>query len=209
MNRILLRLFLAVSVLSVLVVLPQKTGAQAVFRVNQYNVLYDGSIMPVFTLSGNYPLSSALSFTSYFYINGAKGSSWGEGLAGPTWTPARGVALSFLAGIQTNEESLFRVSPVFNLAKGRFSSFGGFEYGGKRHRWDTMLFYHAGQFKLGGEFIRYYQMFAAGPRFEFTFLKKQPLTVYYSGLWDWQGEKYASMFGIYSSFGNLLHHRDE
>ena len=205
MKYLLWRLPAPVLLLVLLVYPAGNAGAQAVFRVNQYNVIYDGNLMPVFTLSGNYPLSQAISFTSYFYINGAEGSSWGEGLAGPTWTPAKGIALSFLAGIQTNEESLFRFGPVFNIAKGRFSAFGGFEYGGKRHRWDTMLFYHSGQFKFGGELIRYYKMFAAGPRVEFTFFKKQPLTVFYSGLWDWQGEKYASMFGIYTSFGNLVH----
>jgi hypothetical protein len=45
-------------------------------------------------------------------------------------------------------------------------------------------------------------MYAAGPRVEFSFIKKQPVTIFYSALWDWKGSKLASMFGIYSTFGN-------
>jgi hypothetical protein len=174
---------------------------QTVFKINQYNIIYNGDFMPVATLYTNYSFNSKIGFTSYFYINGYNKNSWGEGLAGPNWTPAKGVSLAFLAGFQSNEESLLRVSPVFFVAKNRFSAFGAFEYGGERHRWDLMAFHSLDQFKIGGELIRFYQMYAAGPRVEYSFLKKQPLTIFYSGLWDWKGEKYASMFGIYTSFG--------
>ncbi|MGV8095478.1 MAG: hypothetical protein AB2L24_26795 [Mangrovibacterium sp.] len=175
---------------------------QTVFKINQYNIIYNGDFMPVATLYTNYSFNSKIGFTSYFYINGYNKNSWGEGLAGPNWTPAKGVSLAFLAGFQSNEKSLLRVSPVFFVAKNRFSAFGAFEYGGERHRWDLMAFHSLDQFKIGGELIRFYQMYAAGPRVEYSFLKKQPLTIFYSGLWDWKGEKYASMFGIYTSFGS-------
>jgi len=184
-----------------LVALSKPVDGQTIFKINQYNVIYDGDIMPVGTLYTNYAFNSKIGFSSYFYINGYKKNSWGEGLAGPNWTPAKGVSLAFLAGFQSNEKSLLRVSPVFFVARNRFSAFGAFEYGGKRHRWDIMAFHSMDQFKLGGELIRFYQMYAAGPRAEFSFLKKQPVTIFYSGLWDWKGEKYASMFGIYTSFG--------
>jgi hypothetical protein len=174
---------------------------QTMFKINQYNIIYDGDFMPVATLYTNYSFNSKIGFTSYFYINGYNKNSWGEGLAGPNWTPVKGVSLAFLAGFQSNEKSLLRVSPLFFVAKNRFSAFGAFEYGGKRHRWDLMAFHSLDQFKIGGELIRFYQMYAAGPRVEYSFLKKQPLTIFYSGLWDWKGEKYASMFGIYTSFG--------
>jgi hypothetical protein len=45
-------------------------------------------------------------------------------------------------------------------------------------------------------------MYAAGPRMEFSFIKKQPITVFYSGLWGLADGKYTSMFGIYSLFGS-------
>jgi hypothetical protein len=176
-------------------------GAQTFFKVNQYNVILDGSWMPIFTLYSSYAFNEKLGFSSYFYVNGSENGSWGEGLAGPTWTPAKGVTLAFLAGIQSNEESMLRVSPVFIVSKEKFSAFSSIEYGGKRHRWDLMAFYVARPFKVGGELIRYFKMFAAGPRVEYSFLKKQPLTVFYSGLWDWEGERYASMFGMYTTFG--------
>ncbi len=175
---------------------------QTVFKINEYNVLYNGDYMPVFTLFSSYSFNEKIGFASYFYVNGYKKNSWGEGLAGPVWTPIKGVSLAFLAGLQSNEKSLFRISPVFFISKGKFSAFGGFEYGGERHRWDTMGFYSAGPFKLGGELIRFYKMYAAGPRVEFSFLRKQPVTLFYSGLWDWGNEKYASMFGIYTTFAS-------
>lgn len=176
-------------------------GAQTFFKVNQYNVILDGNWMPIFTLHSNYSFNDKLAFTSYFYVNGSENGSWGEGLAGPSYTPVKGLTLAFLAGIQTNEESMLRISPVLIVSKEKFSAFSSIEYGGKRHRWDLMAFYVARPFKAGWELIRYYKMFATGPRVEFSFLKKQPLTMFYSGLWDWQGERYASMFGIYTTFG--------
>ncbi len=176
---------------------------QTIFKINEYNILYNGDYMPVFTLFSNYSFNEKIGIAAYFYVNGYKKNSWGEGLAGPVWTPAKGVSLAFLAGFQSNEKSLLRVSPVFIISKGKFSAFGGFEYGGQRHRWDTMGFYSTGPFKLGGELIRFYKMYAAGPRIEFSFLKKQPVTVFYSGLWDWGNEKYASMFGIYTTFATM------
>jgi hypothetical protein len=184
-----------------LFLLSLQVSGQPAFKINQYNIAYDGDFMPVLTLYTNYAFNPKIGFSSYFYVNGYKKNSWGEGLAGPNWTPAKGVSLSLLAGFQTNEEALFRFSPVFFVLKEHFSAFGSFEYGGKRHRWDTMLFYIRGPFKAGGELIRFYQMYAAGPRMEFSFLKKQPVTVFYSALWDWKAEKCASMFGIYTSFG--------
>ncbi len=185
-----------------LAVMSRPIQGQTVFKINQYNVIYDGGIMPIGTLYTNYSFNSKIGFSSYFYINGYNKNSWGEGLAGPNWTPAKGVSLAFLAGFQSNEKSLMRVSPVFFVARDRFSAFGAFEYGGKRHRWDTMVFYLKDPFKFGGELIRFYQMYAAGPRVEYSFLKKQPITIFYAGLWDWKNEKYASMFGIYTSFGS-------
>jgi len=189
--------------LFIFVMLMQHTSlqGQTFFKFNQYNVLYDGTFMPVVTLFTNYSFTDKLAFSSYFYVNGTKGSSWGEGLAGPAWTPAPGVTLLFLAGIQSNEAQLLRFSPVFNINRNRFSAFGAFEFGGERHRWDVMCFYAVPPFRVGGELIRFYQMYAAGPRIEFSFIRKHPLTVFYSGLWDWKHEKFASMFGLYSNFG--------
>lgn len=175
---------------------------QAIFKINQYNIIYSGDLMPVITLFTNYPFNKNLSITSYFYVNAYVKNSWGEGLAGLTFTPVKGISLGFLGGFQSNETELWRVSPIILLSKNRFSFFGAFEFGGKRYRWDAMGFYTWKALNLGAEFIRYYQMYAAGPRIEFSFLKKQPITIFYSGLWDWTFGKYASMFGIYSSFGN-------
>lgn len=174
--------------------------AQTVFRLNQYNIIYNGSFMPVFTLYGGQSFSEHWGLSTYFYVNGTKGSSWGEGLAGPTYMPFKGLSISFLAGFQTNEDQLFRVSPIVSYSGKKFSGFASFEYGGARHRWDIMAFYLLKQFKAGGELIRFYKMYAAGPRVEFSFFKKQPLTIFYSGLWDWVNGKPVSMFGLYSSF---------
>lgn len=173
---------------------------QTLFKVNQYNIIYNQAWMPVFTLYAGHSFNEQLGFSAYFYVNGAKGSSWGEGLAGPTWTPLKGLSLSLLAGFQSNEDQLFRISPLVTIHRGKFSGFAGFEMGGKRHRWDLMAFYQAKPFKVGAELIRFYQMYAAGPRVEFSFLKNQPITVFYSGLWDWDNQKFASMFGIYTTF---------
>ena len=174
---------------------------QTIFKINQYNITYDGTFMPVFTLFANQQLNEKIGFASYFYVNGTKNSSWGEGLAGPMWTPVRPLTLGFLGGFQSNEEKLWRVSPIILYNSRKISGFGAFEYGGKRHRWDLMCFYSAPPFRYGAELIRFYKMFAAGPRVEFSFLKTQPITIFYSGLWNWKDEKYASMFGIFTTFG--------
>lgn len=184
--------------LFLLAVLP--AAGQTLFKINQYNIIYNQSWMPVFTLYSGHSFNEKLGFSAYFYVNGAKGSSWGEGLAGPTWTPVKGLSLSLLAGFQSNEDQLFRFSPLINVSHGKYSGFASFEIGGKRHRWDVMAFYQVKPFKFGGELIRFYQMYAAGPRIEFSFLKNQPLTIFYSGLWDWGNQKFASMFGLYTTF---------
>lgn len=174
--------------------------AQTVFRLNQYNILYNGVVMPVFTLYASQQLSGQWGFAGYFYVNGTKGSSWGEGLAGPVWTPVKGLSLGFLAGIQSNEERLFRFSPILNFNRGKFSAFAAFEAGGLRHRWDVMAFYNKGRWKAGAELIRFYSMYAAGPRLELSCCNKVPLTAFVSGLWDWVNDKPALMVGLYATF---------
>ena len=178
-------------------------GGQSIFKINQYNTYYNNALMPVITLFSNYQFNKKLGITSYFYVNAYSKNSWGEGLAGVTYTPVTGVSIGFLAGLQSNETEIWRVSPIIMLGKNQFSFFGAFEFGGKRYRWDAMGFYSVKAFKFGAEFIRYYRMFAAGPRIEFSFIRKQPITVFYSGLWDWTYGRYASMFGIFSTFGLL------
>jgi hypothetical protein len=176
-------------------------GGQSVFKINEYNIYYNDGLMPIITLFTNHQFSEKLSITSYFYVNAYPKNSWGEGLVGVTYTPVKGVSVGFLAGFQSNETEIWRVSPIIMLSKNRFSFSGAFEFGGKRYRWDAMGFYSVKSFKFGAEFIRYYSMYAAGPRVEFSFIKKQPVTVFYSGMWDWTYGRYASMFGIYSTFG--------
>lgn len=200
MRKILTKTATALTLIVFFVSLPV-AEAQTTFRLNHYNTIYDGTHMPIVTLSTTYAFNEKVGFATYFYVNGTKGSSWGEGLAGVSWRPVESLTLMFLGGIQTNEEVLYRFSPIFFFRKNNISAFGAFEWGGERHRWDVMWFYHVQSFKFGAELIRFYDMFAAGPRMEFTFLKKQPLTVFYSGLWDWDAQKYASMFGIYTTFG--------
>lgn len=178
-----------------------QTEGQTVFKINQYNVIYRGDLMPIVTLFTNFQFNEKLGFTSYFYVTAYPKNSWGEGLAGLTYTPVKGISIGFLGGFQSNETEIWRVSPILMLNKNQFSFFGAFEFGGKRYRWDAMGFYSWKALKFGAEFIRYYQMYAAGPRVEFSFLKKQPITIFYSGLWDWTTGSYASMFGIYTTFG--------
>lgn len=195
MNR--LNFFIALFFLSV------AASGQTVFKINQYNILYGSTFMPVFTLYSGHSFNDQWGFSAYFYVNGTKGSSWGEGLAGPSWKPAKGLTLSLLAGFQTNEDQLFRFSPLIIYNNRQFSSFASFEVGGKRHRWDVMAFWLKDSWKVGAELIRFYQLYAAGPRVEFSFLKNQPLTVFLSGLWDWKNSKPAWMFGLYTSFSSL------
>ncbi|MGA2821891.1 MAG: hypothetical protein ABSE72_00010 [Bacteroidales bacterium] len=175
--------------------------SQSIFKINQYNIYYNNGLMPIITLFTDHQFSKKLSISSYFYVNAYQKNSWGEGLVGVTYTPVQGVSVGFLGGLQSNETEIWRVSPIIMLSKNRFSLFGAFEFGGKRYRWDDMVFYSVKAFKFGAELIRYYQMYAAGPRVEFSFIKKQPVTIFYSGLWDWTYGRYASMFGIYSTFG--------
>lgn len=177
------------------------TNGQTQFKINQYNVYYNKALMPVITLFTNHKITETISATSYFYINAMPETGWGEGLAGLTWTPVRGVSVGLLGGLQSNEAQVFRLSPIVLLNRDRFSFFGAFEFGGDRYRWDAMGFYSVGPLKIGAELIRYYKMYAAGPRAEITFWKAQPITVFYSALWDWAGSELASMFGIYTAFG--------
>lgn len=176
-------------------------GGQSIFKINQYNTYYNNDLMPVVTLFTNHQFSDKLSVTGYFYINAYPKNSWGEGLAGISYSPVKGIIIGFLGGFQTNETEIWRISPIIMVNKNHFSFSGAFEFGGKRYRWDAMAFYALKSFKFGGEFIRYYQMYAAGPRIEFTFLKKQPVTLFFTGLWDWTYGRYAPMFGIFSTFG--------
>jgi hypothetical protein len=181
---------------------------QTMFKVNQYNIYYDKTFMPVLTLFTNHQVSSRFSAASYCYVNATSdhpvtgnARSWGEVLAGGLYTPVPGISVGVLAGFQSNEAQVFRISPIIMVSKNRFTFFGAFEFGGERIRWDCMGFYNLKSLKLGGELIRYYKMYAAGPRAELSFFKKQPVTIFYSALWDWKGSKLASMFGIYTSFG--------
>ncbi|MEI7500470.1 MAG: hypothetical protein WCK84_08455 [Bacteroidota bacterium] len=183
------------------ILLTSSAGGQTIFKINQYNIYSNKELMPIITLFTNHQFSEKVSVTSYFYINAYPKNSWGEGLAGITYTPVKGISLGFLCGFQSNETEIWRVSPIIMLSKNRFSFFGAFEFGGKRYRWDAMAFYSVKAFKFGAEFIRYYQMYATGPRIEFTFLKKQPITIFYTGLWDCTNSRFDSMFGIYSTFG--------
>jgi len=174
--------------------------AQATFKFNQYNVLYKGDWMPVVTLFTNYDYGNHWSFTNYFYVNAQQKTGWGEGLVGPTYSPTKWLNVSLLGGVQSNEKSLLRGGPVI-FARGKNTSFFcALEFGGKRYRWDIMAFYTWPRVKLGAELIRSYQMYATGPRCEYTFLKGQPLTAFYTALWDFTYGNYASMFGIYTSF---------
>lgn len=174
---------------------------QTLFKLNEYNIIDDGRIIPVMTLFSAQSFNERWGMAAYFYLNGAKGSSWGQGLAGPTWVPVKGLTLGLLAGFQSNEDQLWRVSPIINFTSERLSGFAVFEYGGKRHRWDAMVFYLIRNFKLGGEFIRFFGMYAAGPRVEFSFVKKQKITLFYSQLWDFTHTRPSAMIGIYTSFG--------
>lgn len=176
-------------------------SAQATFKLYHYNVYYNKSLMIISSLFANFPFNEKLSFTSYFYVNASKINSWGEGMAGVTYTPVKGISVGLLGGFQSNEEVIWRLSPIILLNKNHWSFMGAYEFGGKRYRWDNMGFYSWKRFKFGAELIRYYKMFAVGPRVEFTFFKRQPVTVYYSGLWDWGGSKFASLYGVSSTFG--------
>jgi len=178
-------------------------SGQTLFKINQYDVLYNGNLMPIVTLFTNYQVSEHIGITSYFYVTAYPQNSWGEGLVGVSYTIVKGITIGFLGGYQSNETELWRVSPIIGLYKKPFSFFGAFEFGGKRYRWDAMGFYELRRWKFGGEFIRYYQMYAAGPRVEFSFLKNNILTVFHSSLWDWVYGRYAAMFGIYATFGNM------
>ena len=178
-------------------------SGQTLFKINQYNVLYKGDLMPIITLFANHQIINRLGISGYFYVNAYPKSSWGEGLIGVNYTVIDGLTLGFLAGFQSNEARIWRISPLVMMNFGKFSFFGAFEFWGKRYRWDAMAFYSVSSVKFGGEFIRYYQMYAAGPRIEFSFLKKQPITIFYSFLWDWSYGYPAHMFGIYTSFGKL------
>jgi hypothetical protein len=186
------------TILALTTFLPVESQTQ--FKLNQYNIVHNQRFMPVFTMFGGHQITSKAGIAGYFYVNGMEGSSWGEGLAGPLWSPVKGLTIGFLAGFQTNEDQLFRYSPILLYNYKQFSGFASFEVGGERHRWDIMAFYLMDDFKFGGEMIRFYQMYAAGPRIEFSFFKKQPVTLFYSGLWDWTNDMYASMFGIYTTF---------
>lgn len=174
--------------------------SQAVFKVNQYNVIYKGATMPVMTLFTNYDFGNRWSFTNYFYVNCQEKTGWGEGLIGPTYSITKWLNLSLLGGMQSNHKNLFRAGPVITANKYNLSLFSALEFSGDRYRWDIMAFYVWPKIKLGGELIRSYKMYAAGPRFEFTFCKKQPFTAFYSALWDYTYGNYASMFGIYTGF---------
>ncbi len=192
-----------ITVILLLIAFTHITRGQTLFKFNQYNIIYNGGFMPVATIFGNYQISKTFGVASYFYVNAYPKNSWGEGLIGPTVTPVKGITIGFLAGFQSNETELWRISPILLLWKNRWSFNGAFEFGGKRYRWDCMGFYSVKDFKFGAEFIRYYQMYAAGPRVEFSFLKKQPITIFYAALWDWTYGRYASMFGIFTTFGNI------
>ena len=92
-------------------------GGQSIFKINQYNTYYNNALMPVITLFSNYQFNKKLGITSYFYVNAYSKNSWGEGLAGVTYTPVTGVSVGFLAGLQSNETEIWRVSPIIMLGK--------------------------------------------------------------------------------------------
>ena len=103
----------------------QMAGAQAIFKINQYNIIYNKVFMPVGTLFTNYPFGRHISIASYFYVNAwPRAGSWGEGLAGPVWTPVMGISVGLLAGFQSNEDHIFRFSPIALVNRDRFSFLG-------------------------------------------------------------------------------------
>jgi hypothetical protein len=186
-----------------LLLTPLVLTGQTLFKINQYNIIDKGNLFPILTLYTNHQFNDHLAATAYFYINGYEKGSWGEGLGGVTYTPVKGVSVGFLVGFQTNETELWRISPLLILGNEHWSFFGAFEFGGRRYRWDAMGFYLWKKFKFGAELIRYYQMYAAGPRIEVSFFKNPPVTLFYTALFDLKDGHYSSMFGIYTSFGVL------
>lgn len=176
-------------------------SGQIMFKVNQYDILYKGDLSPILTLYSNYKFNNKFGIMSYFYVNGSSASGWGQGMVGPTYTPVTGVTLAFIAGYQSNGDAWWRVSPVIMLANKKWSFFGSFEYGGTRVRWDCMGFYYFRSFKFGAELIRYYKLYAAGPRIEFSFLKRKTLTIWNAELWEWTNGNFMHVFGLYATFG--------
>ncbi|MEI6173810.1 MAG: hypothetical protein WCR01_08655 [Bacteroidota bacterium] len=176
---------------------------QTMFKVNQYDIIYKGDFSPILTLYANHQINKRFGIMSYFYVNAAQNNSWGQGLVGPTYTPVKGITVAFLVGYQSNEVAWWRVSPIIMLSNNHWSFFGSFEYGGTRVRWDCMGFYYLDSFKFGAELIRYYELYAAGPRIEFSFLKKKNLTIWNAELWDWSYGNLMHVFGIYATFGTF------
>jgi len=191
-------LFITIGIITLLI---SNLIAQTSFRINHYYTIYDGAYSPVLSISAQNQLSSRWAFSSYYYVNASRKNSWGQGLLGATYTPVKGLGLGFLAGFQSNETEMWRISPVVTANYDWFSFFGAFEFGGKRQRWDVIALCKTGPFKIGAEMIKYYKMYATGPRVEFSFLKKQPVSLFYTALWDVTNDKYTSMVGLHSTFG--------
>lgn len=176
-------------------------SAQTTFRLNHYYTVYNSIYTPVMSLSTQQSFSPRWALTSYFYVNASAKSSWGQGLVGPTYYPVKGLGLGFLGGFQSNEKEIWRISPVVTANYAWFNFFGAFEFGGARQRWDVIALCKTGPFRIGAEMIKYFKMYATGPRVELVLFKKQPVHLFYTAMWDVTNDKYTSMFGLHSSFG--------
>lgn len=175
-------------------------GKTQMFKINQYNIFYDKEFYPIGTLFTNFQFNEKLGFTNYFYVNAHRETGWGEALFGLTYSPVKILKIGLIGGFQTNEHEIWRVAPIIFFGKGPITFSGVFEFGGERYRWDAMMFYNLKHFRFGWEGIRYYKMYAIGPRLEIQFTQNPSLNIFYSALFDVTYGKFASMVGIYAVF---------
>ncbi len=192
------KVFLLLAVITLIV---SNLHAQTTFKLNHYYTIYNQVYTPVMSLSAQQSLNSRWALTSYFYVNASSKSSWGQGLVGPTFYPVKGLGIGFLGGFQSNEKEIWRISPLVTANYDWFNLFGAFEFGGERQRWDVIALCKTGPFRVGAEMIKYFKMYATGPRVELVLFKKQPVHFFYSAMWDVTNDKYTGMFGLHSTFG--------
>lgn len=175
------------------------TEAQTSFMIHEFNLIYRGDFKPRLSLKADHWFTGRLAFNSYFYAT----PNWGEGDVGLGYQVTDWAYVGCMIGIQKEGDHLMRIMPNFFLMKGHWSLLGlfGHGFGTETDRFALQFFYNFPSFKVGVEGIKEFTIWALGPRFDYTLVKKPSVHIWTAPYYDFTYDKYAAMFGLYAIFG--------
>ena len=188
--------FIKVLIIVLIMVASLYPKAQTGYQIGTYGLYYLDKVSPTVSLFYTQNLNPRLTLINYFYVD----QNWAQGIFGVDYKVTEWLRLGCMAGLQTNEISVFRIAPVFWLTKNKLSLFGIFEFGGERDRSKLLLYYKFHKNLRAGIYgIKLMDIYAIGPRAELRF-GKTPFYIWGTPLYEVTNGEFAAMLGLYYRF---------